>query len=152
MKRISFLKNKFGKYFEFKNTINGTDYFLRTVFGVLLFFIPLPILLGIIFYLNNFIGSSNSYLILAFMGIIILFEFLVVILMFWFAFATLYKRINAFFPKKAGLLLVFTLTYFLTYQIFILMGYSQIFYFPYWVWLLYLQFGNSPVGKENHIG
>ena len=33
------LKEKFGKYFQFKNTINGTNYFLRGL-AIFLFFIP----------------------------------------------------------------------------------------------------------------
>ncbi len=40
------LKEKFGKYFQFKNTINGTDYFLRGL-ALLLFIIPIGILIGV---------------------------------------------------------------------------------------------------------
>ena len=32
------LKMKFGKYFKFKNTINGIDYFLRIIFVSIVFF------------------------------------------------------------------------------------------------------------------
>ena len=40
------LKEKFGKYFQFKNTINGTAYILRGLAAVL-FAIPMGIFLGI---------------------------------------------------------------------------------------------------------
>ena len=40
------LKNKFGKYFEFKNTTNGTDYFLRGL-ATILFLIPIGLFVGI---------------------------------------------------------------------------------------------------------
>ena len=40
------LKEKFGKYFQFKNTINGTDYFLRGL-AMLLFIIPMAIFIGV---------------------------------------------------------------------------------------------------------
>ena len=40
------LKERFGYYFEFKNTINGTDYFMRGLAGVL-FIIPMAIFIGI---------------------------------------------------------------------------------------------------------
>ena len=40
------LKEKFGKYFQFKNTINGMSYFLRGL-ATILFLIPMAILIGI---------------------------------------------------------------------------------------------------------
>ena len=43
---MSKLKNKFGKYFEFKNTTNGTNYFLRGL-ATILFLIPIGIFVGI---------------------------------------------------------------------------------------------------------
>ena len=43
---MKYLKEKFGKYFQFKNTINGTDYFLRGL-AILLFIIPIAIFVGV---------------------------------------------------------------------------------------------------------
>ena len=43
------LKNKFGKYFEFKNTTNGTNYFLRGL-ATILFLIPIGIFVGTFIY------------------------------------------------------------------------------------------------------
>ena len=43
---MSKFKKKFGKYFEFKNTTNGTDYFLRGL-ATILFLIPIGIFVGI---------------------------------------------------------------------------------------------------------
>ena len=40
------LKTKFGKYFQFKNTTNGTDYFLRGL-ALILFIIPIGIFVGV---------------------------------------------------------------------------------------------------------
>ena len=88
--------------------------------------------------------------------------------MFWFSLATTYKRINAFFPGKAGWLLAVTFVYSLLveglnpnqslnlldepaptlpngdYITFIVLA------IPSLIWSLYLLFGNSKVKK--HIG
>ena len=88
--------------------------------------------------------------------------------MLWFSLATTYKRINAFFPGKAGWLLAVTFVYNLLveglnpnqslnlldepaptlpngdYITFI------VFAIPGLIWSLYLLFGNSKV--EKHIG
>ena len=158
------LKEKFGKYFKFENTINGTDYFLRGTFGFILFFIPLSILFGISFYLTTMIGSSNAIFVLIFVLVIVLLELLVVILMFWFLFATTYKRINAFFNQNVGLLTTCTYIYSLIIQVFnpnneiiqesITVGYTTylILFIPSLVWGLYLTFGNSTLRGKNHIG
>ena len=158
------LKEKFGKYFKFKNTINGTDYFLRGTFGFILFFIPLSILFGILLYLSTIIGSSNAIFVLIFGFVIVLLELLVVILMFWFLFATTYKRINAFFNQNVGLLTTCTYIYSLIIQVLnpnneiiqesITVGYTTylILFIPSLVWGLYLTFGNSTIGRKNHIG
>ena len=89
------LKIKFGKYFKFKNTINGTDYFLRIFFISIVFFSLLGI--GIL------LGPINSAIAIIFivLGCLFLIPFL------WLGFATTYKRINAF-PGKAGWLLACT--------------------------------------------
>ena len=98
---MSKLKEKFGKYFQFKNTINGTDYFLRGL-AMLLFLIPMAILIGV----GIGIISAGGNAVLA--GILILLGGLLTIPMIWFSLATTYKRINAFFPNKATLLTVLT--------------------------------------------
>ena len=98
---MKYLKEKFGKYFQFKNTINGTDYFLRGL-AMLLFIIPIGILVGV----GVAIMTSGGNAVLA--GILVLLALLLVIPMLWFSLATTYKRINAFFPSKATLLTVLT--------------------------------------------
>ena len=149
------LKEKFGKYFQFKNTINGMDYFLRGL-ATLLFAIPMGILMGVGFVVmtsNVVVGS-----------LLILLGCLFIIPMIWFSLATTYKRINAFFPKQATLLTILT---------FISSGIAEVFNpnsgaelgefvspldSPIYivcllvslVWSLYLLFGNSKVKK--HIG
>ena len=96
---MKYLKEKFGKYFEFKNTTNGTDYFLRGL-AMLLFVIPIGILVGV----GVVLITTN----IALASILILLAALLVIPMLWFSLATTYKRINAFFPKRATLLTVLT--------------------------------------------
>ena len=161
--KLKDLNEKFGKYFKFENTINGTDYFLRGTFGFILFFIPLSILFGISFYLTTIIDGYALFVIIC--GIIIvLLELLVVILMFWFLFATTYKRINAFFNQNVGLLTTCTYIYSLIIQVLnpnneiiqesITVGYTThlILFIPSLVWGLYLTFGNSTIGRKNHTG
>ena len=152
---MSKLKEKFGKYFQFKNTINGMDYFLRGL-ATLLFAIPMGILMGVGFVVmtsNVVVGS-----------LLILLGCLFIIPMIWFSLATTYKRINAFFPKQATLLTILT---------FISSGIAEVFnpnsgaelgefvspaespmylviLVVSFVWSLYLLFGNSKV--EKHIG
>ena len=157
---MKYLKERFGYYFQFKNTLNGTDYFFRGL-GAALFFFPIGIFVGI------GIALIASDLKLA--GIIsIVLGSLFIIPMFWFSLATTYKRINAFFPGKAGWLLAVTFVYNLLveglnpnqslnlldepaptlpngdYITFI------VFAIPGLIWSLYLLFGNSKVKK--HIG
>ena len=155
------LKEKFGKYFQFKNTINGTDYFLRGL-ATLLFIIPMAILVGV----GIGIMTAGGTALLA--GILVLLGGLITIPMLWFSLATSYKRINAFFPNKAGWLLACTFIY-----AFVLEGFNPqnainvldtpaptlpngdyatylLLALPYWGWSLYLLFGNSKV--EKHIG
>ena len=146
------LKMKFGKYFKFKNTINGIDYFLRIFFVSIVFFSLLGI--GIL------LGPINSAIAIIFivLGCLFLIPFL------WLGFATTYKRINAFFPGKAGWLLACTVAYSFIienfnpnnelniesdsgdYQMYLIL------FIPSFFWNLYLLFGNSPVEKNNHIG
>ena len=156
---MSKLREKFGKYFQFKNTTNGTDYLLRGL-ATILFFIPIAIFLGI------GVALIESNLIIA--GLLILLGSLFLIPMIWFSLATTYKRINAFFPGKAGWLVAVTFIY-----SFILEGFNPnngmeqlnesagtlpngdyitylVLIIPSLVWSLYLLFGNSKVKK--HIG
>ncbi len=159
---MSKLKEKFGKYFQFKNTINGTDYFLRGL-AMLLFIIPMAILIGV----GIGIISAGGNALLA--GIFVLLGGLLTIPMIWFSLATTYKRINAFFPNKATLLTV--LTFLLSFVVEGLNPNSGanfdlenptpivspldspiyiVFLLASLVWSLYLLFGNSKVKK--HIG
>ena len=160
------LKNKFGKYFEFKNTTNGTDYFLRGL-ATILFLIPIGLFVGI------GLAILNSQPEIA--AILIGLASLILVPMIWFSLATSYKRINAFFPGKAGKggkiagwLVAVTFIY-----SFILEGFNPnngmaqlnesagtlpngdyitylVLTLPYLVWSFYLLFGNSKVKK--HIG
>ena len=93
------LKMKFGKYFKFKNTINGIDYFLRIFFVSIVFFSLLG--LGILLLEIN-LALAIIFIVL---GCLFLIPFL------WLGLATTYKRINAFFPGKAGWLLACTVAY-----------------------------------------
>jgi uncharacterized membrane protein YhaH (DUF805 family) len=157
---MKYLKERFGYYFQFKNTLNGTDYFFRGL-GAVLFFFPIGIFVGI--------GIALIASDLKVAGIIsIILGSLFIIPMFWFSLATTYKRINAFFPGKAGWLLAVTFVYNLLveglnpnqslnlldepaptlpngdYITFIVLA------IPSLIWSLYLLFGNSKVKK--HIG
>jgi len=159
---MNYLKTKFGKYFQFKNTINGTDYFLRGL-AMLLFIIPIGILIGV----GVGIISAGGNAVLA--GILVLLGALFTIPMLWFSLATTYKRINAFFPNKATLLTVLTFLF-----SFVLEGFNPnsganfdlenptpmvspldspiyiVLLLVSLVWSFYLLFGNSKVKK--HIG
>ena len=146
------LKMKFGKYFKFKNTINGIDYFLRIFFVSIVFFSLLG--LGILLLETN-LALAIIFIVL---GCLFLIPFL------WLGFATTYKRINAFFPGKAGWLLACTVAYSFIienfnpnnelniesgsgdYQMYLIL------FIPYFFWNLYLLFGNSSTEKNNHIG
>ena len=146
------LKMKFGKYFKFKNTINGIDYFSRIFFVSIVFFSLLG--LGILLLEIN-LALAIIFIVL---GCLFLIPFL------WLGFATTYKRINAFFPGKAGWLLACTIAYSFIienfnpnnelniesdsgdYQLYLIL------FIPSFFWNLYLLFGNSPVEKNNHIG
>ena len=146
------LKMKFGKYFKFKNTINGIDYFLRIIFVSIVFFSLLG--LGILLLEIN-LAIAIIFIVL---GCLFLIPFL------WLGFATTYKRINAFFPGKAGWLLAFTVAYSFIienfnpnnelniesgsgdYQMYLIL------FIPSFFWNLYLLFGNSLTEKNNHIG
>lgn len=146
------LKMKFGKYFKFKNTINGIDYFLRIFFVSIVFFSLLG--LGILLLEIN-LALAIIFIVL---GCLFLIPFL------WLGFATTYKRINAFFPGKAGWLLACTIAYSFIienfnpnnelnfesgsgdYQMYLIL------FIPSFFWNLYLLFGNSPIEKNNHIG
>ena len=146
------LKMKFGKYFKFKNTINGIDYFLRIFFVSTVFFSLLG--LGILLLEIN-LALAIIFIVL---GCLLLIPFLLLGL------ATTYKRINAFYPGKAGWLLACTVAYSFIienfnpnnelniesgsgdYQMYLIL------FIPSFFWNLYLLFGNSPVEKNNHIG
>ena len=148
------LKERFGYYFEFKNTINGTDYFLRGLANIL-FIIPMAIFIGI------GVALLETSVVVA--GLLCLLGGLFFIPLMWFSLATTYKRINAFFPGKAGWLTALTfilsiivealnpvgpdaavpLTFNPVYIVFLLISL---------IWSVYLLFGNSPTAKDKHIG
>ena len=146
------LKMKFGKYFKFKNTINGIDYFLRIFFVSIVFFSLLG--LGILLLETN-LALAIIFIVL---GCLLLIPFLLLGL------ATTYKRINAFYPGKAGWLLACTIAYSFIienfnpnnelnfesgsgdYQMYLIL------FIPSFFWNLYLLFGNSSTEKNNHIG
>ena len=156
---MSKLKEKFGKYFQFKNTINGTDYFLRGL-ATVLFLIPIGLFVGI------GLAILNSQPVIA--TILIGLACLTLVPMIWFSLATSYKRINAFFPGKAGWLVAITILYSFILEAFnpqnalnmldtpapTLPNGDYITYLvlaiPSLIWSLYLLFGNSKVKK--HIG
>ena len=151
---MSKLKKKFGRYFAFKNTTNGKDYFLRGIAG-LLFVIPMALLigggLGVMMT-----GAPILGIILIILGLLILIPYI------WFALATTYKRINAFFPKHAGKILVATFIVSIIAETFSPMSQINaesgggnwavwsIFAIPQLIFSFYLLFGNSKV--KNHIG
>ena len=153
---MNYLKTKFGKYFQFKNTINGTDYFLRGL-ATILFAIPIGVFMGI-----GIVAMASNVVI---GSLFVLLGCLFIIPMIWFSLATTYKRINSFFPKQATLLTILTFLWsgigevfnpnsgaqpgdtFVNpanspmYLVIIIIGFT---------WSLYLLFGNSKVKK--HIG
>lgn len=156
---MKYFKEKFGKYFQFKNTINGKDYFLRGL-SLILFFIPIGIFVGI----GVALISTNP----ALAGLLVGLGGLLLIPTMWFSLATTYKRINSFFPNKAGWLVAATFVYSM-----ILEGFNPnngmaqlnesaptlpngdyityiVLFIPSLIWSLYLLFGNSKVKK--HIG
>jgi uncharacterized membrane protein YhaH (DUF805 family) len=156
---MKYLKEKFGKYFQFKNTINGTDYFLRGL-ATILFLIPIGIFVGV----GVALITTNAVL----AGLLVGVGALLLIPMLWFSIATSYKRINSFFPSNAGWLTALTFIY-----SFILEAFNPtqsmnlldepagtlpngdyitylVLFIPSLVWSLYLLFGNSKVNK--HIG
>lgn len=147
---IKKLKNKFGKYFTFENTINGTDYFVRGLAAAFIFIIPFLMLLGIVFWAT----TSELFLvsIIAMLLLLAVFAF-----MMWFSLANTWKRINAFWPQHATKLtiIVFILSFitenfnpqnglidsYLIYGLLVL---------PQFIFSLYILFANSKVKK--HIG
>ena len=150
------LKEKFGKYFQFKNTIDGMTYFLRGL-ATILFAIPIGVFMGI-----GIVAMASNVVI---GSLFVLLGCLFIIPMIWFSLATTYKRINSFFPKQATLLTILTFLWsgigevfnpnsgaqhgdtFVNpanspmYLVIIIIGFT---------WSLYLLFGNSKVKK--HIG
>ena len=147
---MSKLKAKYGKYFKFEGTTNGTDYFLRGLVGGFAFMIPFLILLGIGTYLVT-AGSPVAGVILMILGAALLIPYM------WFSLATTWKRINAFWPNHATKL---------TVAVFVLSFITQILspesgivssYIPFLtivipqtIFSFYILFANSKVKK--HIG
>ena len=83
--------NKIKKYFEFTNTINGTNYFLRTL------------LAGFLATLSGgLLGFSITQRELPLITMSILF----IVPIIWFSFTTIYKRMNALHPKYATVMTV----------------------------------------------
>ena len=76
---MKYLKEKFGKYFQFKNTTNGTDYFLRGL-ATLLFVIPIGLFIGV----GVALIKTNALL----AGLLVGLGTLGIIPMIWFSLAT----------------------------------------------------------------
>ena len=80
---------KYKKYFDFSETINGTTYFLRNL------------LAGLFGFIGGFVagyGIADTNMGLITLGLVILAP------TFWFSFATIYKRVNALFPENASVI------------------------------------------------
>lgn len=144
------LKSKYGKYFTFKDTIDGTAYFLRGLIGGLLFAIPFGILLGV----GAYLAASGSHI----LGIILILSSLLLLIPYlWFSLATTWKRLHAFWPNHATKLLIalFALSFLsqlLNPDYGLVDGYLLllIFTIPQVIFSLYILFANSKV--ENHVG
>lgn len=147
---MNILKQKYGKYFKFEGTTNGTDYFIRGLVGGLLFIIPFAILLGVGTFLST-TGSPIAGIILILLSLGLLVPYL------WFALATSWKRINAFWPNYATkiLIAVFAAS-FLTQPLDPQFGLNESYLLwalvllPQVVFSFYILFANSKVKK--HIG
>jgi len=151
---MSRIREKYGKYFEFKDTINGKNYFLRGLAGAL-FLIPMAIIAGIGLGLMM-AGAHILGIILVIIGCLVILPY------FWFALATTYKRINSFFPEHVVKILIATFVvgfiaefFNPTNQLNIESGGGSwviwsIFGIPQILFSLYILFGNSKV--KNHIG
>ena len=74
------------KYFEFSGTISGTQYFLRNLVSSIAAFTAGGVI-GVGFVLDSTIVTL--------LGILLLLP------VFWFAVANIYKRIKAFYPNQA---------------------------------------------------
>ena len=147
---MSKLKQKYGKYFTFNGTTNGTDYFIRGLVGGLVFLIPFAILLGV----GTFLSACGSPI----LGIILILLSLGLFIPYiWFALATSWKRINAFWPNHATkiLIAVFAVSFF-TQPLDPQYGLNESYLLwalvllPQAVFSFYILFANSKVKK--HIG
>lgn len=147
---MSKLKQKYGKYFTFNGTTNGTDYFIRGLVGGLVFLIPFAILLGV----GTFLSAGGSPI----LGIILILLSLGLFIPYiWFALATSWKRINAFWPNHATkiLIAVFAVSFF-TQPLDPQYGLNESYLLwalvllPQAVFSFYILFANSKVKK--HIG
>ena len=144
------LKKKYGKYFTFSGTTNGTDYFIRGLVGGLLFVIPFAILLGVGTFLSTS-GSPIAGLVLILLSLGLLVPYM------WFALATSWKRINAFWPNHTTkiLIAVFAAS-FLTQPLDPQYGFNESYLLwalvllPQLIFSFYILFANSNVKK--HIG
>jgi len=96
---IEKLKNKYGKYFAFEGTINGTNFFKRGIVGMGVFGIPIMLTLvaGVLLHAKGltFLAIVPMLLALGFVGLYL-----------WFSFATSWKRINAFWPQHTSQILI----------------------------------------------
>lgn len=128
--------NQYQKYFQFSDTINGTNYFLRQLLST------------VVAFLGGFavgVGLGQGYAILLILGIIVAAGSI------WLSLATMYKRFEALHPNQAG---VFTVSLF-TLQT-VSTGISDMGTIDVLVKLflgivgLYLVFANSKI--ENHEG
>jgi len=126
---------KFQKYISASGTISGTNYFLRNLLSTALAFIC-GMGLGIA------MRDDNVALLLLF--VVLLLPVL------WFSICTIYKRINAFDNKNAGLYTVLLFSFQLVHQFIKGSDYEGVSAFGLLVVGAFLIFANSKI--ENHEG
>lgn len=86
--------NKLKKYFQFSETINGTNYFLRQILAAIIAFIG-----------GTFIGVGIGQV----LSILLILGIIVAGGAIWFSLVTMYKRFSSLHPQQASVL---TISYF----------------------------------------
>jgi hypothetical protein len=121
------------KFFQFTDTISGTTYFLRNL------------LVSILAYMSGIgmgvamIRDSVEILLVSVVGFVFI---------YWFSMTTIYKRINAFFPKQSNVLTIGMLSLQLMSQI-VPPPFQYIIAFVLVVSSIFLIFSNSNIEKHN---
>jgi len=117
------------KYFEFSNTISGTNYFLRNLLATFVAFCG-----G--FMIGWGIGIEQTFFTV--LGIILITPAL------WFNLCTIYKRSNALFPEYATVITVGMIVFQILKEL------HELFIIPTFIMGLILLFKNSNI--EEHKG